>query len=82
MRVIMSGLCLCLGALLTMGQILPKKTESSMQRIEAREIVLNDGVMSAKLTANSLILSDKSGNAAEKTTITASKICLGGRYSG
>jgi hypothetical protein len=81
MRVILSGLCLCLGALLTMGQILPKKTESSMERIEAREIVLNDGVMSAKLTPNSLIFSDKSGNAAEKATITASKISLGGRYA-
>ena len=28
MRVIMTGLCLCLGALLTMGQMLPKKTEN------------------------------------------------------
>ena len=81
MRVVLSGLCLCLGALLTMGQILPKKTESSMERIEVREIVLNDGAMSAKLTPNSLIFSDKSGNAAEKATITASKISLGGRYA-
>ena len=43
MRVILSGLCLCLGGLLTMGYVLPQKTESRMERIEAREIVLSDG---------------------------------------
>jgi hypothetical protein len=81
MRVIMLGLCLCLGALLTMAQILPKKTENSMERIEAREIVLSDGVTNAKLTPNSLIFNSKSGNEAEKATITASSISLGGRYA-
>ncbi len=81
MRVAMSGLCLCLGTLLTMGLILPQKSENRLERLEAREIILNDGVMSAKLTPNSLIFSDKSGNAAEKATITASRISLGGRYA-
>jgi hypothetical protein len=81
MRVIMSGLCLCLGALLTMGHVLPQKTESSMERIEVREIVLSDGVKSAKLTPGSLVFSAKSGPEAEKATITASEISLGGRYS-
>lgn len=80
-RVIMTGLCLCLGALLTMGQMLPKKTENNRDRIEAREIVLSDGVTNAKLTPNSLIFSSKSGNEAEKATITASSISLGGRYA-
>ena len=81
MRVVVSGLCLCLGALLTMGHVLPQKTESSMERLEAREIVLSDGVMSAKLTPGSLVFSAKSGQEAEKATITASEISLGGRYS-
>jgi hypothetical protein len=81
MKVAMSGLCLCLGALLTMGQILPKKTENGMERIEVREIVLSDGVMSAKLTPNALIFSGKSEYEAEKATITASRISLGGRYA-
>ncbi|MBP1622940.1 MAG: hypothetical protein H6Q07_960 [Acidobacteria bacterium] len=81
MRVIVSGLFLCLGALLTMGQVLPKKTEVSMERIVAREIVLSDGVTNAKLTPNSLIFSSKSGQEAEKATITASSISLGGRYA-
>jgi hypothetical protein len=81
MRVIVLGLCLCLGALLTMGQVLPQKTESRIERIEAQEIVLTDGVMSAKLTPGSLVFSAKSGPEAEKATITASEISLGGRYS-
>jgi len=81
MGIAMSGLCLCLGMLLTMGLILPQKSENRLERLEAREIVLSDGVMSAKLTPNSLIFSDKSGNAAEKATITASTISLGGRYA-
>jgi hypothetical protein len=81
MSVAMSGLCLCLGSLFTMGLILPQKSENKLERLEAREIVLSDGVMSAKLTPNSLVFSDKSGNAAEKATITASRISLGGRYS-
>jgi hypothetical protein len=81
MRVIVSALCLCLGALLTMGQILPQKTENSVERIEAREIVLSDGVTNAKLTPNSLTFSSKSGYEAEKSTITASSISLGGRYA-
>ena len=77
MRVILSGLCLCLGGLLTMGYVLPQKTE----RIEAREIVLSDGDMSAKLTPQSLTFSAKSGREAEKATIAASEFSLGGRYS-
>jgi hypothetical protein len=81
MKLIMSGLCLCLGALFTMGQMLPKKTENSMERIEAREIVLSDGVTNARLTPNSLTFSAKSGREAEKATITASSISLGGRYA-
>jgi hypothetical protein len=81
MRVILSGLCLCLGALLTMGHILPQKTGSSIDRIEVREIVLSDGVMSAKLTPGSLVFSAKSGREAEKATVTASEISLGGRYA-
>jgi hypothetical protein len=53
----------------------------SMERIEAREIVLSDGVTNAKLTPNSLIFISKSGYEAEEATITASRISLGGRYS-
>ena len=78
---IILGLCLCLGALLTMGQTLPQKTVNSAERIEAREIVLSDGVTNAKLTPNALIFSSKSGYEAEKATITASSISLGGRYA-
>jgi hypothetical protein len=81
MRAAMSGLCLCLGTLLTMGLILPQKRENRLERMEAREIVLSDGVMSAKLTPGSLVFSEKSGSAAEKATITASSISLGGRYA-
>jgi hypothetical protein len=80
MRVALSALCLGLGALLTMGQTLPKKAENSRERIEVREIVLSDGVMSAKLTPGSLVFNAKSGYQAEKATITASGISLGGRY--
>jgi len=78
---ILLGLCLCLAALLTMGLGLPQKTEGRMERIEAREIVLRDGTMSAKLTPESIILTTESGPEAEKATITASEISLGGRYS-
>jgi hypothetical protein len=46
-----------------------------------REIELSDGVTNAKLTPNSLIFSSKSGQDAEKATITASSISLGGRYA-
>jgi hypothetical protein len=81
MRLTMSGLCLCLGGLLTMGYILPQRTEGRMERIEAREIVLSDGDMSAKLTPQSLTFSAKSGREAEKATIGASEFSLGGRYS-
>jgi hypothetical protein len=80
MKVAMSALCLCLGALLTMGQTLPKKTES-MGKIEAQEIVLNDGKMSVKLTPVSLVFSRGSGREIEKTTISASAISLAGRYT-
>jgi hypothetical protein len=75
------GLSLCLVALLTMGLGLPQETESRMDRIEAREIVLSDGTMSAKLTPGSIIFSAESGGEAEKTTISASEISLGGRFS-
>jgi hypothetical protein len=81
MKVAMLALCLCLGALLTMGQTVPQKTANSMERIEAREIVLSDGAMNVRLTPNSLIFSSKSGFEAEKATITASSISLGGRYA-
>jgi hypothetical protein len=80
MKAAMTGLCLCLGALLTMGQMLPKKAENSAERIEAREIVLSDGVANAILTPDSLIFNDKSGAGTEKATFTASSISLGGRY--
>jgi len=81
MRVILSGLGLCLGALLLMGSVIPQKAESRMERIEAREIVLSDGAMSARLTPQSLTFSAKSGREAEKATIAASEFSLGGRYS-
>jgi len=77
----MCGLCLCLAALLMMGLALPQDTERKMERIEASEIVLSDGTMSAKLTPGSIIFSAKSGSEAENATITASEISLGGRYS-
>jgi hypothetical protein len=81
MRVMLSGLCLCLGGLLTMGYVLPQKSESRMEGIEAREIVLSDGDRIARLTPQSLTFSAKSGREAEKATVTASEISLGGRYS-
>jgi hypothetical protein len=81
MRVAMSALCLCLGALLTMGYMLPQKTDNSMQRIETREIILSDGTMSAKLTPGSLVFNARSGYEAEKAAITASGISMGGRYA-
>jgi hypothetical protein len=81
MKVIVSGLCLCLGALLTMGQSLPQKTGTGMERIEARELVLTDGDKSAILTPQSLTFSAKSGREAEKATIAASEFSLGGRFS-
>jgi hypothetical protein len=81
MRMILWGLCLCLGALLTMGQALPQKSQSRMERIDAREIVLSDGDMIAKLTPQSLTFNVKSGREAEKAVIAASGFSLGGRYS-
>jgi hypothetical protein len=81
MKGAISALCLALGALLTMGQILPKKTVSGVDRIEVREIVLNDGTMSAQLTPTSLIFSGKSAYGTEKATVSASGISLGGRYA-
>lgn len=80
MKTIMSGLCLCLAALLTMGQMLSQKTEGGMDRLEVREIVLSDGVATAKLTPDSLVFTGRSGSEAEKAAITASSISLGGRY--
>lgn len=80
MKAIMSGLCLCLAALLTMGQMPSAKTGNSMERIEVREIILSDGVATAKLTPNALVFTSPSGSETEKATITASNISLGGRY--
>jgi hypothetical protein len=79
-KMAISALCLCLGVLLTTAQKFPKNAGNSMERLEAREIVLNDGVTSAKLTPDSLIFSGKSEFEAEKTTISASGISLSGRY--
>jgi hypothetical protein len=81
MKVALSVVCLCVGSLVTMGQTLPKRTGNSPDRIEAREIVLIDGARRARLTPNSLVFSSKSGYEAERTTITASGISLGGRYA-
>ncbi len=81
MKVAMSGLCLSLGALLTLGLVLPQKAGNRMERIEVQEIVLNDGMMSAKLTPQSLTFSGKPGMEASKATVTASGISLGGRYA-
>jgi hypothetical protein len=81
MRAMLAGLCLSFGGLLTMGYVLPQKTETRTEKIEAREIVLSDGDMSAKLTPQSLVFSAKSGRDAEKATIAASEFSLGGRYS-
>jgi hypothetical protein len=81
MRIALSGFCLCLGALFTMGLILPQKPEKILDRLEVREIVLKNGVMSATLTPQSLTFSAKSGYEAEQATIKASGISLGGRYA-
>jgi len=81
MKIAISGLCLCLGMLFTMAQTFPQKTENTLERLEVREIVLSDGVMSAKLTPQSLVFSAKSEFEAEKTTINSSGISLGGRYA-
>jgi len=64
-----------------MGLILPQKPGNILDRLEVREIVLNNGAMSAKLHSQSLVFSGKSGYEAEKATITASGISLGGRYA-
>lgn len=77
----LGALCLCLGTLLVMGQTIPRKTEDGRQRIEAREIVLNEGGMKVRLTPDSLVFSRSSGREAEKTTITASGITLSDRYA-
>jgi hypothetical protein len=81
MKTAMSALCFCLGALLVMAQTIPRKTEDGRQRIEAREIVLNDGGMKARLTPDSLAFGRTSGREVEKTTITASGISLSNRYA-
>lgn len=75
------ALGLCMGALLTLGLVSPQKTAGSVDKIEAREILLSDGIRSAKLTPGSLVFSAKSGQETEKATMTASAISLGGRYS-
>jgi len=81
MKVIVSGLGLCLGALLTMGHVLPQKAPDSMERLEVREITLRDGDAIARLTPGSIVFSAKAGQGAEKAMISASEISLGGRYS-
>ncbi len=91
MKMTVSALCLCLGAMLTMALTSPQRPENSMERLEVREIVLSDGALSAKLTPESLVFSatPESGAAAfpalfepspEKATITASGISVAGRY--
>jgi hypothetical protein len=81
MQVMIIALCLCLAGILTTGYVLPQKNESGSNKIEAREIILNDGTMSARLTPQSLTFSAKSGRETEKATIAASEFSLGGRYS-
>lgn len=91
MKLAVSILCLCLGALLTMALTSPQTPEGSMERLEVREIVLSDGEMSAKLTPESLVFSAIPEPGApvfpalfepspEKTTITATGISVAGRY--
>jgi hypothetical protein len=81
MRMILLGLSLCLGAMLTMGNVLPQNSENKREQIEAREIILRDGDRIARLTPQSLTFSSKSGREAEKATIAASEFSLGGRFS-
>jgi hypothetical protein len=81
MKAAMSALCLCLGTLLTMAYMVPQNNQNGMDRLEVREIMLNDGTTSAKLTPQSLTFSAKSGFEVEKATISASAISLGGRYA-
>ena len=57
MRVIVSGLSLCLVGLLTMGYVLPQKTESRMERIDAKEVVLSDGRYSTVIRPEGMICS-------------------------
>ena len=80
MKMAISVLFLCLGMLLTMAQTFPQKTENDTERIEVQEIILGDGVNSARLTPGSLVFRGKSEYQAEKATITASGISLGDRY--
>jgi hypothetical protein len=81
MKAGMSALCLCLGALFTAAYMVPQKNQSSMDRLDVREIILSDGATSAKLTPQSLAFSAKSGFEAEKAAISASGITIGGRYA-
>jgi hypothetical protein len=74
-------LCLCFGALFTMGQTASKTTGSGAERIEAREIILSDGTTSAKLTPTSLVFSAKAEFGTDKATISATGISVGGRYA-
>ncbi len=80
MKLALAALCLCLGALLTMGQTRAQKTNYGTERIEAREIVLDDGVVRAKLTPGSLVFSGTPGRIVEKATFSASGISLSGQY--
>jgi len=81
MKAAMSVLGLCLGTLLTAAYMVPQKSQSSIDRLEVREIIMSDGGAAAKLTPHSLTFSAKSGFEAEKATISASAISLGGRYA-
>jgi hypothetical protein len=74
-------LCLCLGALFTMGQTVSKTILSGPERIEAREIILSDGTTSAKLTPASLVFSAKAAFGTDKATVSATGISVGGRYA-
>ena len=81
MRLAMLALCICLVTLLTMAQTVPQPAAGSLQRIEAKEIVLSDGTTIAKLTPGSLVFSTKSGQSAETAAVAASGIIVGGRYA-
>ena len=74
-------LCLCLGALFTMGQTAFKAPGGGLDRIEAREIILSDGTTSAELTPTSLVFSAKAAFGTDKSTVSATGISVGGRYA-
>jgi hypothetical protein len=81
MKGVVALLCVCPVALFTMGQTVSKTTGSGTERIEAQEIILSDGTTSAKLTPTSLVFSAKAAFGADKTTISATGISVGGRFA-